>query len=81
MDKQDPDSYVLAHIGKLVAEEDRLHSSGEMSDADRQRLVHIGVQLDQSWDLLRQRRARREFGGDVHDATLRPAEVVEKYQP
>lgn len=70
-----------AHIGTIVAEEDRLHSSGEICDAVRQRLARIGVQLDQSSDLRRQRRARREFGGDAHDATPRPAEVVEKYQP
>jgi Protein of unknown function (DUF2630) len=38
------------------------------------------VALDQCWDLLRQRRARRELGENPDDATVRPPEVVERYQ-
>jgi Protein of unknown function (DUF2630) len=39
------------------------------------------VELDQCWDLLRQRDARREFGQDPNEATMRPASVVERYKP
>jgi hypothetical protein len=38
------------------------------------------VQLDQCWDLLRQRRARRAAGQDPDAAAVRPADVVEHYQ-
>jgi hypothetical protein len=40
----------------------------------------LEVELDQCWDLLRQRRARREFGQDPNDARVRPASVVERYK-
>jgi hypothetical protein len=73
------DQAVLGHIQSLVAEEERILGQGVQSDGDRDRLKHLGVALDQAWDLLRQRRALREFGRDPSDAQIRPAEVVEKY--
>jgi len=75
------DAELVAHIDGLVAEEHALERDrgGELSDEDRARLDHIGVQLDQSWDLLRQRRARRKVGKDPDEAHLRPESVVEKY--
>jgi Protein of unknown function (DUF2630) len=77
------DSEVQGHIEALVAEEHRLfeaaqHGSGH-SDADRARHEEIRVQLDRYWDLLRQRRAQEEFGGNPDVATIRPADTVEKY--
>ena len=51
-----------------------------LSDADRERLSGIEVQLDQCWDLLRQRRARRNAGQDPDEAQVRAADVVEHYQ-
>jgi len=48
--------------------------------ADKERLDEIGVELDQCYDLLRQRQARREFGQDPNEAELRPPEIVERYQ-
>jgi hypothetical protein len=48
--------------------------------ADGERLQKIKVELDQYWDLLRQRRALQEFGQDPTDARLRPAQIVEKYE-
>jgi hypothetical protein len=78
------DDDVLASIGALVDEEHRLHgkaSPGEpLSDDDEIRLRAIEVRLDQCWDLLRQRRARREHGLDPDDARVRTADVVEHYQ-
>lgn len=71
---------VLAHIEKLVAEEHKLYSQGALVEEDRSRLAKIQVELDQCWDLLRQRRARREFGQDPKGAHVRSPEVVEDYE-
>lgn len=77
------DDSTLATINELADEEHRLRakqSDGTADNADRDRLGEIEVLLDQCWDLLRQRRARREFGQDPDDAHVRPADVVEHYQ-
>ena len=74
------DQAVLAQIERLLAEEHRMYERGKLSDADRVRLKEITVELDQLWDLLRQRRALREFGKDPNEARIRPPEVVEKYK-
>jgi len=79
MTEKTTDGAVLAHIQKLVAEEEALYGHGAPSDADRDRLKALNVELDQYWDLLRQRRALREFGHDPGEAQVRPAGVVEKY--
>ena len=67
----------------MVEEEHQLwerESAGEASEADRQRLAELKVALDQCWDLLRQRRARRDAGQSPEGAELRPPDVVERYQ-
>jgi Protein of unknown function (DUF2630) len=74
------DKSVLNHIERLVTEEKELYTNPDMSDAQRTRLTTINVELDQCWDLLRQRRALREFGRDPDEADLRPAKVVENYK-
>jgi hypothetical protein len=74
------DRSVLEHIRELVAEEQRLYQHRTPTEADQERLQKIKVELDQYWDLLRQRRALEEFGRDPADAHLRPAEIVEKYE-
>jgi hypothetical protein len=74
------DKSVLSHIEQLVTEEKELYAKSEMSDAERGRLKTINVELDQYWDLLRQRRALREFGRDPDEAEVRPARVVENYK-
>jgi Protein of unknown function (DUF2630) len=67
-------------IEKLVAEEHALFDKGgSMSTDDRARLNDVNVQLDRLWDLMRQRRAREEFGQDPNDTKERPAATVEKY--
>lgn len=75
----DNDQGVMAHIQELVAEEHRLFDKGELSDSEGKRLKEVQVELDQCWDLLRQRRARREYGDDPDSAHERAPEVVEKY--
>ena len=74
------DRSVLGHIEQLVAEEKRLYAEKEMTDAQRGRLAEINVELDRCWDLLRRRRALREFGRDPDAADVRPARVVENYK-
>jgi hypothetical protein len=74
------DQPIRKHIEKLVHEEHRLLDQESLTDPDHQRLKTIQVELDQCWDLLRQRRALREFGKDPKEARVRPAEVVEKYE-
>ncbi len=77
------DAQIRGHIEELVAEEHRLFEHGEdgkLSAEDRTRLEEITVQLDQYWDLLRQRRARRDAGQDPGIARMRKEEIVEHYR-
>ena len=73
------DSSVFAHIERLTAEEHALFERASLDAAEHKRLAAIQLELDQCWDLLRQRRALREFGKDAAQAQARPAEVVKKY--
>ena len=76
------DEDVLGTINRLAAEEHELfqrEGRGEASGADRERLQQLEVQLDQCWDLLHQRRARRSAGLDPDDASVRDAGTVEGY--
>jgi hypothetical protein len=79
MAEQTTDQPIMHRIRQLVDEEQQLRGHAAPSDADRDRLVKLEVELDQCWDLLRQRRALREFGRDPADAHVRAASVVEKY--
>jgi hypothetical protein len=79
MADHDKDVPVLAHIQRLAAEEHALFEREPLDDAQSKRLVAIQTELDQCWDLLRQRRALREFGQDPAQAQARPPEVVRKY--
>ena len=74
------DSFVLGGIDKLVKEEERLYSQNNLTEDDRRRLAELKIQLDQCWDLLRQRRALREFGEDPDQTKVRPAKIVENYE-
>ena len=71
---------VLANIERLVDEEHSLRKHPSLDAAERKRLAAIEVELDQCWDLLRQRRALRETGHSPAEAHVRPPEVVEKYE-
>ena len=71
---------VLGRIQHLVAEEHALRNNPSLSPAEKEQLAALEVHLDQCWDLLRQRRALREFGQSPSEAHVRPADVVEKYE-
>jgi len=79
MSDKKSDTAVLQHIQQLVDEEHRLMQSNVLDAASQARLASINVELDQYWDLLRQRRALRETGHDASEAHVRPAGTVEKY--
>ncbi len=77
------DNQIRNHIEKLVEEEHHLLERGDeraLTPDDRQRLESLEVQLDQFWDLLRQRRARRNAGQDPNVAHLRSEDTVEHYR-
>jgi hypothetical protein len=77
------DKHTFERIHALVAEEKELRANvqhGDISQSEeRERLRVVETELDQCWDLLRQRRALRETGGDPKDAQVRPAGEVEGY--
>jgi hypothetical protein len=73
------DESILKHIGELIDEEHRLQTEPRGGADTEERIRHIGEQLDQCWDLLRQRRARREFGEDPAGAKERDIKTVEGY--
>lgn len=77
------DTDALSRINELVAEEKALREQLQHRDSseseEHTRLRRLEVQLDQCWDLLRQRRALRKTGGDPRDAAVRPADEVEGY--
>jgi hypothetical protein len=73
------DGPVLRRIEELVSQEHRLHGQESLSDEDLARLREVRMELDRSWDLLRQRRALRGAGRNPDNAELRPPETVQKY--
>jgi hypothetical protein len=77
------DQDLLSQVGKLVAEEQELRTKLQHREIDKseehQRLHALETELDQCWDLLRQRRALRETGRDPREARVRPAGEVEGY--
>jgi hypothetical protein len=77
------DNEIRGTIDRLVAEEHELreqHQLNPLGDDEAKRLKQLEVSLDQCWDLLRQRRARREFGLDPDDVAARDPAVVEHYR-
>lgn len=76
------DQRVIERINELAHEEHELfekESEGQVTDAERERLKRIEVTLDQCWDLLHQRRARRSAGLDPNEARVRDEQTVEGY--
>ncbi len=75
MDEQD----IFNRINALVDEEHKLREGTEHTEEQRARIGAIEAQLDQAWDLLRQRRAKRQYDEDPDEAEVRPASEVETY--
>jgi hypothetical protein len=81
------DESIAARIERLVGEEHELRareqadaSDDEALEGDRERLRSVEVELDRCWDLLRQRRALRDAGGDPDQAQVRDVDTVEGYR-
>lgn len=78
------DKEIMSRISELIGSEHELRSQlqrGELtSEQERERLRSTEEALDQCWDLLRQRRAKREFGESTDGAAARPVSEVEGYQ-
>jgi len=81
------DESITARIERLVTEEKELRGREQQDQSDdaalekdTERLRAVEVELDRCWDLLRQRRAREEFGQDPDDAQARSADTVEHYK-
>ncbi len=79
------DHQIRADIDRMVAEEHEQRTRhrlqrGPLEEADARRLRELSESLDQCWDLLRQRRARREFGLDPDEVAVRDPETVERYR-
>jgi hypothetical protein len=75
---------ILGSISDMIAKEHEIRQqlgSGKVTESQaQQQLSTLEVSLDQCWDLLRQRRARREFAQDPDQAAVRPTSVVEEYE-
>jgi hypothetical protein len=77
------DQEIISNISALAAEEQRLeeaHVGKGLSAAERERLRYLEVTLDQLWDTLRQRRAKRDAGRNPNEAQTRSVDTVEGYQ-
>jgi hypothetical protein len=81
------DESIAGRIERLVNEEEQLRgreqadrSDPDALEAERERLRAVEVELDQCWDLLRQRRALRDAGADPDQARARDPDTVERYQ-
>jgi hypothetical protein len=73
------DEDLHTRINELVAEEHTLRAHADITEDDRSRLAGLEVALDQAWDLLRQRQARRDVGQDPTGAAERDGSTVESY--
>ena len=75
MDEKD----ILARISSLVEEEHKLREGTDHGEDQRSRINELEGHLDQCWDLLRQRRAKRQYGENPDEADARPEPQVEGY--
>ena len=80
MANQNEDNAVLSHITKLTEREEHLYGKENLNDEDVKELHKIKAELDQYWDLLRQRRALRDAGENPSQAEMRSSDTVENYE-
>jgi len=73
------DTNILGRIDEMIAAEHKLRATSDHGPEERRQLRELEENLDQCWDLLRQRRAQREFGADPEAARARPVQEVEGY--
>lgn len=74
------DKKVFNHIKKLSDEEERLYIKENLNDDELKKLHEMKIELDQCWDLLRQRQALRSADMNPDEAKIRPPNIVENYE-
>ncbi|MGZ3872082.1 MAG: DUF2630 family protein [Mucilaginibacter sp.] len=80
MEKQTADNSVMEHIKELTEREEHLYGKENLTDEDVKEMHKVKSQLDQYWDLLRQRRAFRDAGEDPNRAKMRSNDTIENYK-
>ena len=80
MEQSTLDQSVLAHIKQLTEKEEHLYGKTDLTDQDVKDLHTVKTELDQYWDLLRQRRAFRDAGDDPNRAKMRSSDTIENYK-
>jgi uncharacterized protein YjaG (DUF416 family) len=80
MESKVPDQSVVAHIQQLTEKEESLYGKADLTDEDVKDLHSVKSELDQYWDLLRQRRAFRDAGEDPNRAKMRSSDTIEHYK-
>jgi uncharacterized protein YjaG (DUF416 family) len=80
MENNTPDQSVLTHIQQLTEKEEHLYGKTDLTDEDVKELHTVKSELDQYWDLLRQRRAFRDAGEDHERAKMRSSNTIENYK-
>jgi uncharacterized protein YjaG (DUF416 family) len=80
MEKNTNDQSVMAHIKQLTEKEEHLYGKSDLSDQEVKDLHTVKSELDQYWDLLRQRRAFRDAGDDPNRAEMRSSDTIENYK-
>ena len=74
------DKKVFNLIKKLSYEEESLYLKENLNDKELKKLDEMKIELDQCWDLLRQRHALRNAGKNPNEAKVRPPDIVENYE-
>jgi len=80
MENKTEDNSVLSHITKLTEKEEHLYGKENLTDEDVKELHKVKLELDQYWDLLRQRRALRDAGENPNQAEKRSSDTIEHYE-
>jgi uncharacterized protein YjaG (DUF416 family) len=80
MENNTPDNSVISHITKLTEREEHLYGKENLTDDDIKELHRVKSELDQYWDLLRQRRALRDAGSNPNNAEMRSSDTIENYE-
>jgi hypothetical protein len=80
MENKTKDDSVFSHITKLTEKEEYLYGKENLTDEDVKELHKIKSELDQYWDLLRQRRALRDAGENPNAAEMRSNDTIENYE-
>lgn len=80
MEQNPQDKSVLTHIKELTEKEESLYGNPDLSEDDIKEMHRVKSELDQYWDLLRQRRAFRDAGDDPNRAKIRSSDIIENYK-